>query len=177
MLTALTVPNVRANNAAGGGGGGVRYFSGARGRLRCLGRGHKKSLRPASLATLTTEPRLPNNKKQGDWRGVGALLSGAAGLGGHYDVVLAAEAIYSPDAQERLLGCIKQVLRPPHGVALLAAKSYYFGVGGSMAGFMRLVADDGVLEAERLAVIEDGASNKRELLRLSFPAAIAPFFL
>ena len=69
------------------------------------------------------------------------------------------------------------MLRPPHGVALLAAKSYYFGVGGGTAGFLRLVSDDGVLEAARVAVIEDGASNRRELLRLSFPAAIAPFFL
>lgn len=124
-----------------------------------------------------------------------------------------------------------QVLAPPHGVVLIAAKSFYFGVGGGVAGFQRLVEADGTLQCERVGaggvlvgvdvvavvvvmvraarqwiarsassgapgvptlhpattanaalplqvwVVEDGSSNKREILRLSFPGSIAPFFL
>jgi hypothetical protein len=58
-----------------------------------------------------------------------------------------------------------QVLRPPHGVALIAAKSHYFGVGGGTAGFAAAVAADGTLEVERVWVAQDGASNKREILK------------
>ena len=69
-----------------------------------------------------------------------------------------------------------QVLRPPHGVALVAAKSHYFGVGGGTAAFAAAAAADGALQAARVWCCEDGASNKWEILRLSFPAAIAPYF-
>lgn len=70
-----------------------------------------------------------------------------------------------------------QVLRPPHGIALVAAKSHYFGVGGGTASFAAAVAADGTLEVARVWVMEDGASNKREILQLSFPASIAPYFM
>lgn len=69
-----------------------------------------------------------------------------------------------------------QVLRPPHGVALVAAKSHYFGVGGGTAGFAAAVKADGTLEAQQVWVCEDGASNKREILKLRFPDAIFPYF-
>lgn len=75
-----------------------------------------------------------------------------------------------------LLRARPQVLRPPHGVALVAAKSHYFGVGGGTAAFAAAAAADGTLIAERAWVREDGASNKREILRLAFPDAIAPYF-
>ena len=52
-------------------------------------------------------------------------------------------------------------------------QSYYFGVGGGTAAFARLVAQDGVLECSCAAVLDDGQSNKREILRLGFPAAAA----
>lgn len=69
-----------------------------------------------------------------------------------------------------------QVLRPPRGVALVAAKSHYFGVGGGTAAFAAAVAADGALQAERVWECADGASNKREIWKLRFPAAIAPYF-
>lgn len=68
------------------------------------------------------------------------------------------------------------MLRPPHGVALVAAKSHYFGVGGGTAGFAAAVKADGTLEAQQVWVCEDGASNKREILKLRFPDAIFPYF-
>lgn len=112
----------------------------------------------------------------GDWGGVGQMLA-SSGLGGHYDLVLTAETIYSAESQRRLLDAIKQVLQPPHGVVLVAAKSFYFGVGGGTAAFAELVKADGVLECKQVWKVEDGQSNKREILQLAFPEAIAPYFL
>lgn len=61
-----------------------------------------------------------------------------------------------------------QCLRPTTGQAWLAAKSYYFGVGGGTSSFIRLVEKDGTINVETVDVINDGASNKREILMLTF---------
>ena len=60
-----------------------------------------------------------------------------------------------------------QCLKPRTGRALIAAKTYYFGVGGGTASFRRLLAEDGTFEATTAAVHADGASNKREILSLT----------
>ena len=49
-------------------------------------------------------------------------------------------------------------------MALIAAKSYYFGVGGSVADFRSLVDADGRFECKGVRTFEDGASNRREVL-------------
>lgn len=61
-----------------------------------------------------------------------------------------------------------QCLSPTTGQAWIAAKSYYFGVGGGTASFRRLVEKDGAFNMDTVDVIEDGASNKREILMLTF---------
>jgi hypothetical protein len=48
------------------------------------------------------------------------------------------------------IGCCLQVLQPPHGVVYVAAKSFYFGVGGSTSSFADLVKADGVLECTQV---------------------------
>jgi hypothetical protein len=45
---------------------------------------------------------------------------------------------------------VAQVLQPPHGVVFVAAKSFYFGVGGSTASFADLVKADGILECTQV---------------------------
>lgn len=50
---------------------------------------------------------------------VGELLTGL-GYGGHYDLILSSETIYSVQSQERLLECIKQVGRAGAGRARAA---------------------------------------------------------
>ena len=60
-----------------------------------------------------------------------------------------------------------QCLRPGMGQAWIAAKSYYFGVGGGTAAFKTLLATDGTFNSRLAAVIDDGASNKREILVLT----------
>jgi hypothetical protein len=49
--------------------------------------------------------------------------------------------------------CRLQVLQPPHGVVYVAAKSFYFGVGGSTASFSELVKADGVLECTQVTIL------------------------
>lgn len=43
-----------------------------------------------------------------------------------------------------------QVLQPPHGVVLVAAKSYYFGVGGGVQSFLQATANDNLFEVQRV---------------------------
>eukprot|EP00878_Enallax_costatus_P021358 GHUV01022607.1.p1 GENE.GHUV01022607.1~~GHUV01022607.1.p1 ORF type:complete len:240 (+),score=47.92 GHUV01022607.1:893-1612(+) len=125
------------------------------------------------------QPGTPRERARyfaGDWEATGSMLA-MHGLGGYYDIILTAETIYNQEGQERLLSCIKQVLQPPHGIVLVAAKSFYFGVGGSTASFAELLKADGILECKQVWKVEDGVSNKREILKLNFPEAITPYFL
>lgn len=71
---------------------------------------------------------------------------------------------------------LPQALSPPHGEAYLASKKFYFGVGGGTAAFRKLVRRQGIFECKTVANVDDGKSNKREILRLSFPQSIAGFF-
>jgi hypothetical protein len=48
---------------------------------------------------------------------------------------------------------VLQVLQPPHGVVYVAAKSFYFGVGGSTASFADLVKADGILECTQVGFV------------------------
>ena len=52
----------------------------------------------------------------------------------------------------------------------MAAKSYYFGVGGGAAQFAAAAAQHG-LAARVVARFSDGASNVREILRLEHAGA------
>ena len=55
----------------------------------------------------------------------------------------------------------------PNGRAYVAAKVYYFGVGGSSQGFKDLARMRGILDVQDLITIDDGSSNKREIFCLT----------
>lgn len=98
----------------------------------------------------------------GDWGSLSSIVGR-----GCYDIALTAETIYSEDSVHRLIACLDEILKP-EGVAFIAAKSYYFGVGGSTHRFAELVA----LKMPRRTLtkgelIQDGQSNVREILILS----------
>ncbi len=101
----------------------------------------------------------------GDWGTLHADVLGPQGLVNAYDVVLTTETIYNEEASKRLLSCIKSCLKP-EGVCYLSAKSFYFGVGGGVAGFLSLLERDGTFRHRRLQVIDDGRSNRREILEI-----------
>ena len=58
-----------------------------------------------------------------------------------FDVILTSETIYSESSQTMLLSAMKSLLKL-NGTIFVAAKSYYFGVGGSSAEFQEMVSTD-----------------------------------
>ena len=97
----------------------------------------------------------------GDWDGCGDLLERES-----FDLILTAETIYEPKSVPSLLDLLAWCLKPGTGVALVAAKVYYFGVGGGVAPFEEEVRRQGLFHIEHVRSVDDGASNMREVLLL-----------
>ncbi|KAK4258200.1 hypothetical protein QN277_007673 [Acacia crassicarpa] len=107
----------------------------------------------------------------GDWSEIDKLLplvDNNAKDGPGYDFILMAETVYSISSLQTLYNLVKKCLRHPDGVAYIAAKKYYFGVGGGSRRFLSVVEKDGVMTSTLVAEITDGASNVREVWKLSF---------
>lgn len=145
VLRALTVPNARANG-----------FSTER-------------LRDGEKKTKNTTFRFLG----GDW---GSLSRSASLLEpGAFDVVLAAETVYEPSSFEKHVEILRRAVRrkttgeeKESGVALVAAKSYYFGVGGGARSFRARLENEGDFAVECVQTLSDGASNVREILKVTW---------
>ncbi|XP_051118414.1 uncharacterized protein LOC127242768 [Andrographis paniculata] len=85
-----------------------------------------------------------------------------------YDIILMAETVYSMSALPNLYNLIMKCLRNPKGAVYMAAKKYYFGVGGGSRRFLSLVEKDGILAYSLVAEVADGSSNVREVWKLHF---------
>lgn len=90
-----------------------------------------------------------------------------------FDLVLSADTIYSGASIGKLWALTRDLLEPEGGLALIAAKSYYFGVGGSVAQLKAAVEADGTgaarglrYTARTVAQFADGKSNVREIVRI-----------
>lgn len=101
---------------------------------------------------------------KGSWESLPSVI------GRPFDVILSAETTYA-DAQVRSLSeCMLRLLRVG-GVALVAGKSYYFGVGGGMRAFETCVKAlagemEMTVEIAKVHEIRDGVSNVREIVRV-----------
>lgn len=82
-----------------------------------------------------------------------------------YDVILTSETIYNTENYWKLLEVFKSKLKDD-GVALVAAKTYYFGVGGGCRDFEKLIKDDGNLQSEVVFVVSENV--QREILQVQF---------
>ena len=82
-----------------------------------------------------------------------------------YDVILTSETIYSLESQPKLLRALKQLVAPKRGSVIVAAKSHYFGVGGSVCAFKELVERDGHFVVEEEEEIEATVPRKILVLR------------
>jgi SAM-dependent methyltransferase len=100
----------------------------------------------------------------GDWSD--PALLGMMGRGS-YDLILTSDTLYSVAYMLPLFRACAALLAPG-GSALVAAKRYYFGIGGSTMEFADLVKREGRGEWSCTLVdtIEDGKSNIREILLL-----------
>ena len=82
---------------------------------------------------------------------------------GRYDLISTADTLYDPDAMRHLHDLLLNVLTP-NGRAIIAAKRFYFGVGGGVSSFVALVNQLGKAKVQVVASFEDGGSNIRDVL-------------
>ncbi|GLE08584.1 hypothetical protein PINS_up019869 [Pythium insidiosum] len=95
--------------------------------------------------------------------------------GDAFDVLLTAETIYTEAVAIELFQTIKRHLRrSPTAAALVAAKQYYFGTGGSVQHFMGLVHSDDALQAQVVWEESDGRSNMRAIVLVTYRACAVP---
>ena len=85
-------------------------------------------------------------------------------------MILTSETIYNVEYYPRLVELLERALAQ-NGIILLAAKSHYFGCGGSIVGFIKYLEENG----EKFDVEEVWKSNsndalERSILRLKWKA-------
>jgi predicted nicotinamide N-methyase len=88
---------------------------------------------------------------------------------GMFDFVFAAETTYSETAAFETARFVAKHLKPNTGIAYIATKRYYFGVGGGTDSFCNALMnqpDGHHFDIQTLQVYDDGASNIRELLMI-----------
>ncbi|XP_013398729.1 histidine protein methyltransferase 1 homolog isoform X2 [Lingula anatina] len=87
----------------------------------------------------------------GDWSMVLQLLNSR---NKKYDLILTSETIYSLESQQSLLSCLQELIKDD-GDIYVAAKTCYFGVGGSTQNFQDLVSKNAVLDVEVVKTFTD----------------------
>ncbi|KAF9965458.1 Histidine protein methyltransferase 1 [Mortierella alpina] len=102
----------------------------------------------------------------GDWSGLVELMAFKDDAD-KYDLILTSETIYAEESHPKLYATIKNSLKRG-GKALVAAKTFYFGVGGDILSFRRLIEKDGVFNVK--VVFSAQAFVRREILELTFKA-------
>lgn len=80
-----------------------------------------------------------------------------------FDIILTSETIYNQQNQQKLLHCLYDKLRQD-GVVLVAAKTYYFGVGGGLRQFEQLIEQDKRFKSKTVWSSNDGIN--REIIEL-----------
>jgi hypothetical protein len=82
-----------------------------------------------------------------------------------YDIILTAETIYNPSSYRKLVKVLKSKLEAD-GVIFLAAKTFYFGVGGSLRDFEQFLDDDKTFKYETVFKVENDVF--REVLKITY---------
>lgn len=85
-----------------------------------------------------------------------------------YDLILTSDTLYSIEALMSLSQLLPRLLAPD-GVALVAAKTYYFGVGGGTDMFKDEIKNKTSLEVVDVESFQDGMTNVREILKIVSP--------
>ena len=117
----------------------------------------------------------------GDWNELSRLLQNSSSGGsdmmlpvgippdGLFDCILGAETTYSASAADSTARFVSNHLKC-NGVAYIATKRYYFGVGGGSDAFreslLRYSTRVGEFQVETVEVYDNGRGNIRELLRV-----------
>lgn len=97
----------------------------------------------------------------GDWKSLSTLISDIK-----YDFIFTSETIYNPDSYDKLISFFSKHLKQD-GSGFLAAKGYYFGVGGSVIEFGKRVNEkSSKLKCESVWRNEKGVARKILQLKL-----------
>ena len=121
----------------------------------------------------------------GDWNSLSITLLETSGearsipngvpMDGLFDYILAAETTYSTNAAMDTARFIIRHLRQGSGIAYVATKRYYFGIGGGSEAFregLRLFSSSSIeVKVDVLQVYDNGAGNIRELLRVQLSSS------
>jgi len=86
-----------------------------------------------------------------------------------YDLILTSETIYNVDYYPRLVVLLERALAR-NGIILLAAKSHYFGCGGSVVGFIKYLENDGKFDIEEVWKSKSNDALERSILRIKWRA-------
>ena len=81
-----------------------------------------------------------------------------------FDLILTSETIYNEENQSKLVSIFKQFLKRD-GEVLVAAKTFYFGVGGGLRQFEKLLKQEN-LHSEIVKTFDNGGV-KREIIRIN----------
>lgn len=140
---------------------------------------------PSSPAATGASPASPSEDMMsrarffsGDWCG---LVGDDSPTHAKYDLILTSDTLYNETCIRDLAWLIPELLTES-GVAFIASKRHYFGVGGGTADFHRqstavdsqAKSDDGqerqrgTTQITTVAEFEDGKSNVRDLLMMRF---------
>ncbi|XP_074659705.1 histidine protein methyltransferase 1 homolog [Tubulanus polymorphus] len=95
----------------------------------------------------------------GDWSSLQQRLKN------RFDVILSSETIYNPSSYAKLYDMLKSLLKPD-GRIYLAAKTYYFGVGGGTRQFESLVKTEAEFDIEVCKEYSEGVN--REILHMTW---------
>lgn len=122
------------------------------------------------LSELDRASRRPHTRLYaGDWNEVTHLLR-EDDFGGRFELILTAETTYRSDVARKLGRMIVDHL-DHSGVAFVASKRYYFGTGGGSRALLDAIPDR--LNAERVWVVDDGASTLRDIYRITWKDSYA----
>lgn len=98
----------------------------------------------------------------GDWESFNKKLDNS-----HlYDVILTSETIYNPASYNKLIQLFIQRLTKK-GMAYVAAKTHYFGVGGGMRQFEAAITNSGMLKSEVCWKSQASEGIQREILKVT----------
>ena len=81
-----------------------------------------------------------------------------------FDMILTSETIYNVENQSKLVSIFKKFLKK-EGEVLVAAKTFYFGVGGGLRQFENLVKQEN-LNSDIVKTFES-SGVRREIMRIT----------
>ncbi len=99
----------------------------------------------------------------GDWRGFDKLVDPVS----KFDLIVTSETIYDQKQFDVLHALFEKFLAPA-GRIIIAAKRFYFGVGGGTFPFKQFLERMNMFRIVDTKLYMDGSSNTREVLELSF---------